>query len=182
MDSYSDLLKLTNETENSYWYKKSVLENTTLLYEGEVADKIYFIKKGALRLWNNDDGKDITFQFFFEGQIVASYESFHLGKPSIFTIETIENTDLLVLEKRKLEHLLAESPDLIYLMMNQLSERFIAYTEYFLSRIKESPEKRYISLLEKRPELVRRVPDHYIASFLGITLVSLSRIKKRIKS
>lgn len=163
MDSYSDLLKLTNETENSYWYKKSVPENTTLLYEGEVADKIYFIKKGALRLWNNDDGKDITFQFFFEGQIVASYESFHLGKPSIFTIETIENTDLLVLEKRKLEHLLA-------------------YTEYFLSRIKESPEKRYISLLEKRPELVRRVPDHYIASFLGITPVSLSRIKKRIKS
>ena len=66
--------------------------------------------------------------------------------------------------------------------MNQLSERFIAYTEYFLSRIKESPEKRYISLLEKRPELVRRVPDHYIASFLGITPVSLSRIKKRIKS
>ncbi|MFS0985515.1 Crp/Fnr family transcriptional regulator [Enterococcus durans] len=182
MDSYSDLLKLTNQTENSHWYKKSVPENTTLLYEGDVADKIYFIKKGALRLWNNDDGKDITFQFFFEGQIVASYESFHLGKPSIFTIETIENTDLLVLEKRKLEHLLAESPDLIYLMMNQLSERFIAYTEYFLSRIKESPEKRYISLLEKRPELVRRVPDHYIASFLGITPVSLSRIKKRIKS
>ncbi|WP_240731214.1 Crp/Fnr family transcriptional regulator [Enterococcus durans] len=108
MDSYSDLLKLTNQTENSYWYKKSVPENTTLLYEGDVADKIYFIKKGALRLWNNDDGKDITFQFFFEGQIVASYESFHLGKPSIFTIETIENTDLLVLEKRKLEHLLAE--------------------------------------------------------------------------
>lgn len=55
MDSYSDLLKLTNQTENSYWYKKSVPENTTLLYEGDVADKIYFIKKGALRLWNNDD-------------------------------------------------------------------------------------------------------------------------------
>ena len=71
MDSYSDLLKLTNQTENSYWYKKSVPENTTLLYEGDVADKIYFIKKGALRLWNNDDGKDITFQFFFEGQIAG---------------------------------------------------------------------------------------------------------------
>ncbi|MBM7711773.1 Crp/Fnr family transcriptional regulator [Enterococcus xiangfangensis] len=180
MTKFFDLLNLTREQEKNFWYKKTVSANTTLLYEGDVADKIYFIEKGALRLWNNDDGKDITFQFFFEGQIVASYESFHLEKPSIFSIEAIEDTELLILDKKKLKLLIKDSTDLIYFMMDQLSERFIAYTDYFLSRIKESPEKRYVSLLEKNPELVKRVADQYIASFLGITPVSLSRIKKRI--
>lgn len=179
MNNFAELIHLNNE---KYWYRKKVPADTTLLYEGDIADKLYFVEKGALRLWNNDDGRDITFQFFFENQFVASYESFHLQKPSIFSIETIENSDLLVLDKKNLELLLKESPDLLYFMMNQISERFIAYTEYFLSRIKESPENRYISLLKNNSELINRVPDYYIASFLGITPVSLSRIKKRISS
>ncbi|MBK8154779.1 MAG: Crp/Fnr family transcriptional regulator [Streptococcus sp.] len=182
MTDLADLLHLKNEINEEYWHQKSLPANTTLLYEGDIADKIYFIKKGALRLWNNDDGKDITFQLFFENQFVSSYESFHLQKPSIFSIETIEDTELLVMEKTQFNHLLHDFPELNDFVMNQISERFIAYTEYFLSRIKESPEKRYLSLTVNNPELVKRVPNHYIASFLGITPVSLSRIKKRISS
>lgn len=181
METYYELLHLTNEKQENYWRKKTVSANTTLLYEGDVADKVYFVKKGALRLWNNDDGKDITFQFFFEGQLVSSYESFYLGKPSMFSIETMEDSELLILDKANLDLLLKQSTNITHLMMKQLSERFIAYTDYFLSRIKETPEKRYISLVEKNPELVTRVQDRHIASFLGITPVSLSRIKKRIK-
>lgn len=176
-----DIINLINDKEKNAWDQKSFPANTTLLLEGDVADKIYFIEKGAIRLWNNDDGREITFQFFFEGQVVSSYESFHLKKPSMFSIETIEKTDVLVLEKAKLDHLLNDSPALMKMMMDQLSERFIVYTEYFLSRIKESPEKRYRSLLEKNNELIERVPAQYLASFLGITPVSLSRIKNRIK-
>lgn len=182
MPDLIDLLHLKNEKNKAYWHQKSLPENTTLLYEGNIANKIYFVEKGALRLWNNDDGKDITFQFFFENQFVASYESFHFEKPSIFSIETIEDTDLLILEKNQFERILNDYPELNRFMMDHISERFIAYTEYFLSRIKESPEKRYRSLMNNKPELMQRVPDYYIASFLGITPVSLSRIKKRISS
>lgn len=178
MTDLVDLLKLKSDQEQEYWYQRSVPANTTLLYEGDIADKVYFVKRGALRLWNNDDGKDITLQFFFEGQIVTSYESFYLQKPSMLSIETIEDTEVLVLDNEKLALLMNESPDLLYFIIDQLSKRFIAYTEYFLSRIKNSPEKRYLSLVKENTELVRRVPDHYIASFLGITPVSLSRIKK----
>ncbi|AEJ23593.1 Crp/Fnr family transcriptional regulator [Weissella koreensis KACC 15510] len=181
MNNLMDIINSINDKEKNYWYKKSFAANKTLLFEGDIADKIYFIEKGAIRLWNNDDGKEITFQFFFEGQVVSSYESFYLKNPSVFSIETIEETDVLVLEKEKLDILLIDSPDLLKIMMNQLSERFIVYTEYFLSRIKESPEERYLSLLEKNSELIKRVPAQYIASFLGITPVSLSRIKNRIK-
>ncbi|QIL50326.1 Crp/Fnr family transcriptional regulator [Weissella coleopterorum] len=176
-----NIINLINYKGKNDWDKKSFSANTTLLLEGDIADKIYFIEKGAIRLWNNDDGREITFQFFFEGQVVSSYESFHLKKTSVFSIETIEDTDVLILEKAKLDNLLSDSPDLRKMMIDQLSERLIAYTEYFLSRIKESPEKRYRSLLEKNNELIQRVPAQYIASFLGITPVSLSRIKKRIK-
>lgn len=143
------LLNLTSDKQANYWYNKTISANTTLLYEGDIADKVYFVKKGALRLWNNDDGKDITFQFFFKGQVVSSYESFYLGKPSIFSIETIEDNELLVMDKVNYDYLLNSSIELTYFMINQLSERFIAYTEYFLSRIKEPPEKRYRSLIEK---------------------------------
>lgn len=175
-----DLLNLKKEINEKYWHQQSLPSKTTLLYEGDIADKIYFVEKGALRLWNNDDGKDITFQFFFENQFVTSYESFHLQKTSIFSIDTIEDTDLLILEKNQFERILNDYPELNRFMMDHISERFIAYTEYFLSRIKESPEKRYRSLMNNNPELMQRVPDYYIASFLGITPVSLSRIKKRI--
>ncbi len=180
IDSFVDLL-IKYVIAKTDWGQKTIPAHTTLLYEGDVADNLYFIHSGALRLWHNDDGKDITFQFFFENQIVASYESCNLEKPSLFSIEAIEDTELLLLKKATLETFLQNNPALMRVVMNQLSERFIAYTEYFLSRIKESPEKRYISLKEHDPQLIKRVPDHYIASFLGITPVSLSRIKTRIK-
>lgn len=68
---------------------------TTLLSEDNVAKYIYFIEKGALRLWFNKDGKDITFQFFFEGQAVASIESFFNKTPSLFSLESIEQAEVM---------------------------------------------------------------------------------------
>ncbi|RZI47915.1 Crp/Fnr family transcriptional regulator [Lactococcus kimchii] len=163
------------------WSKKVVPSKTTLLYEGDLSNKVYYIKKGALRMWNNDDGKDITFQFFFESQIVSSYESFYLNIPSKFSIESIEPTELLIIDKQQVYQLLNDYPEMNNYFIEQLSMRLITYTDYFLSRIKESPEKRYLSLLTQNSDLINRVPDYYIASFLGITPVSLSRIKKRIE-
>ena len=63
---------------------------TILLHEDEVSQNIYFIRKGCLRVWFNNDGKDISFQFFFEGQAVSSFESFLGRKPSMFSIESLE--------------------------------------------------------------------------------------------
>jgi hypothetical protein len=72
-----------------------VLAKTILLREGEIARQAYYIQKGCLRLWFNDNGKDITFQFFFEGQGVSSMESFRTGRPSLFNLETLEPCSLL---------------------------------------------------------------------------------------
>lgn len=135
-----------------------------------------------MRLWFNDDGKDITFQFFVEQQGVSSFESFHNNEPSLFNLETIEFSHLMVIKKEDYKKLLDRFPDLKEYSIQMLQERFVFYTKLFLSRIKNSPQERYMELCSLNPAILNRVPNHYIASYLGITPVSLSRIRKRISN
>ena len=160
---------------------RDVAAKTTLLYEGDISQYIYFVERGALRLWNNDDGRDITMQFFFEGQHVASFESFYLNTPSRFAIECIEDSRVVMLSKADLNLLIERFPAINNYMTEFACRRLIDYMNFFLSRIKESPEQRYCELLQSNPDLLERVPHHYIASYLGITSVSLSRIRNRLK-
>lgn len=161
--------------------EKNIPSKTTLLLEGDVASHVYFINKGALRLWNNDNGRDITVQFFFENQVVSSFESFYLCKESHFSIESIEDSCITILSKESLDILIDKFPRINQYITNIVCNRFIDYTNFFLSRIKDSPEKRYYDLINNNPTLIQRVPHHFIASYLGITPVSLSRIRTRTK-
>lgn len=169
------------ENIHDLFIEKEVPSKTTLLLEGDISDKIYFINQGVLRLWNNCNGKDVTFQFFFENQIVSSFESFYLEKPSNFSIESIEETSITVLDKKNLDLLKLKYPSLNTYITHHICERFVDYTNFFLSQIKESPEERYKNLLRDNPKIIERIPNYYIASNLGITPVSLSRIRKRLK-
>jgi CRP-like cAMP-binding protein len=159
--------------------EKEITSKTVLLHEGEIANNIYLIKKGCLREWFNKDGKDITFQFFFEGQPVASIDSFMNQKPSLFTIESIEPTTVLSIGKADFEKLLIAYPEFKNGFQDFIFQRFRVYGQLFLSRIKDTPQERYTDLIKNHPEIIKRVPQHYIASFLGITPISLSRIRNR---
>ena len=152
---------------------------TILLQEGEIAKKIFFVKEGCMRIWFNNQGKDLTFQFFFEGQGVSSIESFRTNEPSLFTIETIEPCVIYTLSKKNYKEIIAQSPQVKENMEDQIFQRLVFYQKLFLSRIKDKPEKRYQELIKDHPEILKRVPQQYIASYLGITAVSLSRIRKR---
>jgi len=161
------------------FFEKEIASKTILLNEGEVSKNLYFIKKGCLRLWFNNDGKDITLQFFFEGQAVASIDSFLGSQPSMFTIESIEPSSIISISKDSFEQLLSYYPDLKEGLQEMTYKRFRDYTLLFLSRIKDNPRKLYEDLLKNHPEIIKRVPQHYIASYLGITSISLSRIRNR---
>lgn len=152
---------------------------TTLLEAGEIAQNLYFIKQGCIRLWFNQDGKDITFQFFFEGQGIASIESFIQETPSLFSLETIESTVVWKYSKADIFQIVEDFPELKDKLHKLIVSRLINYTHLFLSRIKDTPQERYENLLKEHPEIIKRVPQHYIASYLGITPVSLSRIRNR---
>ncbi|WP_353718950.1 Crp/Fnr family transcriptional regulator [Dyadobacter sp. 676] len=159
--------------------REEIPAKTVLLGEGEIARKVYFIEKGCLRLSFNKDGKDITFQFFFEGEGVSSAESFRYNQPSLYAIESLEPCVVHTLTKKDYFGIMEASPLIREALEEQTLQRLLYVEKLFLSRIKNSPEERYRELLEQRPEILQRVPQHYIASFLGVTSVSLSRIRNR---
>ncbi len=162
-----------------FFTEMQVPARTILLREGEVSRQAYYIREGCARLWFNDNGKDITFQFFFENQGVSSIESFRTGRPSLFNLETIEACTLLVITKSDFLKMLAEKPGFKELVEENIYQRLEHYFALFLSRIRDTPQQRYLRLLHEHPEIIQRVPQHFIASYLGITPVSLSRIRRR---
>jgi len=151
-----------------------------LLNEGEIADKVFIVKKGCLRSFFYKDGKDITLQFFFENDGVASAESFFENKPSKCYIETIEKTMILEFSKKHFNMLLEKFPELKNMIFIGMQKRLFQYMDYMRSYIQDKPIERYLYLMNNRPEIIQRVPQHYIASYLGITSVSLSRIRNKI--
>jgi CRP-like cAMP-binding protein len=159
--------------------EREIASKTILLHEGEISNHAHFIKKGCLRQWFNKDGKDITFQFFFEGQAVASIDSFINNKPSLFTIESIEPSAIFSISKDQFELLNRIYPEFKEGIQELMFQRFKNYSHLFLSRIKDTPRERYDDLIKNHPEIIKRVPQHYIASYLGITPISLSRIRNR---
>jgi CRP-like cAMP-binding protein len=162
-----------------FFKREEIAAKTVLLSEGQVSKRAFYIERGCLRSGFNHEGKDITFQFFFEGEGVSSIESFRSNQPSLFTIESIEPCVIHSISKKDFQTMLDTSPAIRQQMEEQIFQRLIFYQKLFLSRIRDNPEKRYLELVENHAQILQRVPQHYIASFLGITSVSLSRIRNR---
>lgn len=173
-------MQLSEWKELSYLFKPlEVPARTMLLEEGYVSRAMFFIEKGCLRTWINNDGKEITTQFFFEGDAVSSIESFRTNKPSLYSIETIEPCQLQTISQEDFQAALENLPGLKKKLEDRLFRRLFQAQEILYSFIKNNPQKRYEELVARYPHLVQRVPQHYIASYLGITSVSLSRIRNR---
>ena len=107
-----------------------------MLEEGKVADKLYLIRKGCLRLFFYDEGKDITFQFFFEGDVVASFDSLYKQQPSLFSLESIEPTEVTLITREDFYSLVDQDALIRKEYEEKLIERFHVYQQLFLSRIK----------------------------------------------
>ena len=175
---------------NSYWetylpFQKrlEVAAKSVLLDEGKVSQNYIFIEKGCVRLFFNKNGDDKTVQFFFENEGLTSFDSFVNHTPSVFTIETIEPSVIYLLPRQYVIQLmedLASEPDFVRLILQITGIRQTHYMNEFVSFIRDTPEERYLKLLSERPHIIRRVPQHYIASYLGVSTVHLSRIKSKL--
>lgn len=185
-DQFRNKFPITDEKWNEYvgyFNRIEVPAKTTLLGEGEVSKKLYIIEKGCIRVWFNHNGKDLTSQFFFENQSVSSIESFMKKFPSPVFIETIEPSVLWWIHKEHVDTIIEEIkeiPELRDRLINMLFQRTFDYMKHFFSFLKDSPAQRYLSLIEEKPQIVQRVPQHYIASYLGVSTVHLSRIKSKL--
>jgi len=175
---------------NAYWDKYHGFQErlelpakSVLLEEGKVSQNYIFIEKGCVRTFFNNNGNDKTVQFFFENEGLTSLESFTTNAPSLFTIETIEPSIVYLLPKKYVTQLmdeLAAEPGFAQLILQASGSRITHYINEFVSFIRDTPQQRYLNLLSHRPHIIQRVPQHYIASYLGVTSVHLSRIKSKI--
>jgi CRP-like cAMP-binding protein len=152
---------------------------TVLVKEGAVARKLFYIEKGCCRAWFNSDGKDVTFQFIFEDQFASSFETIISKAPSWYSVETLEPVVAYSVGVDDFKQRMASHPHIREFYHKYVETRLLFYQGLFVSYIKDNPEQRYKELLRLHPEIVQRIPQHYIASYLGITSVSLSRIRNR---
>lgn len=175
---------------NAYWerylpFQKrlDVPAKTKLLDEGATSQHAIYIEKGCLRTYFNNNGEEKTVQFFFEGEGLSALDSFVNNSPSPFTIETIEPAIVYLLPRKYVLQLLDElthEPDFLMMFMKITAGRLTHYSGEFISFIRDTPEQRYRHLLEERPHIIQRVSQHYIASYLGVSSVHLSRIKSKL--
>ena len=172
---------MTNEWDSfkHLFKRREVPAKTVLLEEGKISRSMFIIEKGCLRTWVNNNGREITTQFFFEGDKVSSIESFRTNQPSLYNIESIEPSVLQTISQKDFQNVLENSPEMQKEMQEHLFPRLIQRQKLFFSFLKNTAQQRYEELRQKHPEIIQRVPQHYIASYLGITSVSLSRIRNR---
>lgn len=173
-----------NETEQDFIKENipivSCKKNQLLLSEGEISTEFYFILSGGIRLYYNVGIEEKTAFFYFENMFVSSYESFTKKTPSNHNLQAIENTTVAVVSFEMAYKLLELFPKFEFLARIMMEEELVVYQDIVSSFITLSAEQRYSKLLEKKSPLIQRIPQYQLATFLGVTPETLSRIRKRM--
>jgi CRP/FNR family transcriptional regulator, anaerobic regulatory protein len=179
----SQFISLNPDEQQHFISKLQVREykrRELILREGQVCRYSYFINYGSLRYFYNVDGQENTAQFFFENGWYTDYESFLSGKPSKQNIETLEKSQMLLLSAQDMQQLYLDIPKFERFGRIMAENAFLGVRKRAEMLENQTAEERYLSLMKDRPKVFERVPQHYIASYLGIKPPSLSRIRKRI--
>lgn len=156
-------------------------KNELIETKNHVFDILGYIISGAARTYYvNNKGEEISYLLQVNGDVIGDFASYITGEKSEAKIETLLKTEVLYFEKSKLETLIQKDvfwlgfakqlSDLAFLSAKQRLDELYFYT----------PEQRYLNLINKSPEIIQKIPQKYISSYLGITPQSLSRIRKRI--
>lgn len=144
---------------------------------GHTCKTIYFVEKGIARIYYLKDGTDITESFEFEQAFVARAESLFSGRPSQKAIQAIADCTLIAIDAHSLFSLFDAFPELERLFRKIIEQAYVNTVNRVESLQFYTAEERYHALLKLNPDVLKRVPLKYIASYLGITQVSLSRIR-----
>ena len=155
----------------------TVKKNIDLQPIGHTCKTIYFINKGIARIYYFIDGNDITESFAFENNIIARVESLFTGKPSRKAIQILEDAEIIAINSTKLFNLYDKYPEIERLFRLIFESAYVGTVDRIEGIQFHSAEERYNALMKEAPDVIKRVPLKYIASYLGITQVSLSRIR-----
>jgi CRP-like cAMP-binding protein len=183
LNYFSRIMSLTDEeaaaiaeTMNIQHYKKG----TVLLKEGQVSMEAYFVLEGCVRQYYLVDGEEKTNNFFTEEQWVISITSMTQKVPSGHFMECCLDSTLVVGNREKEEYLYKRFPKLESVSRKVMEKVFAEQQEIMASYSTDTPEQRYLKLMKSRPDLLQKIPQYHIASYIGVKPESLSRIRKRI--
>ncbi len=186
----NDLIKFLNQriplSEEEFNYLKTEVEilnvrkNQILLSEGLVSSEFYFVIQGCLRLYYTSDSEEKTAYFYTENMFASSYESFNKRIPAKHAIAAVEDSILTVFKYEQVERFLSFSPRFEILARIVMEEELAACQSIISSFVTQNAEMRYLSLLRDERKLTERIPQYQIATYLGVSPETLSRIRKRI--
>ena len=160
---------------------KQVKKKQFLLHEGSICKYMAFIAKGAMRQYLTDEkGTEQIVRFGIEGWWMSDRESFVSLTPSKYTIDAVEDCDLLVTTYEKITRLKARSP--LFVKLGQILDEksYIASQRRIEATISYTAEEKFLYLMENNPEFLPRFPQNMLASYLGLTPETLSRVRKQL--
>ena len=159
--------------------QKHLLKNDMLIEEGQICRHLYFLEKGCIRGFYNIDGKDVSQWFGFENDFVTSFSSFITRKPAREFIQLVEDASLWCISREQLDELLLQYPALERSVRQVYEQYYIRLEERYSNAHFKTATERYNDLLLFSPHILTRMPLGYIASYLGISAETLSRIRKK---
>lgn len=156
-----------------------LLKNEYLLTEGKTCKHLYFLCQGAARGYYTLDGKEITYWFGFENDFITSFHSFITGEPAVENIQLLEGSILLSITKETLNGLLNRYREIERVVRIAYEKYYIRLEERFVNAQFKTAAERYEKLLRETPHILERVPLGQVASYLGISQETLSRVRSR---
>lgn len=184
LKNVSRFIQLTEE-EKAYFMsvlkEKQLKKRQYLVQEGDITRFTYFVNEGCLRSYFIDPkGVEHNIQFAIEDWWTGDMNSFLTQTPARLNIEALEDSSLFCLEKSMHDELFLKVPKFERFFRNLLQGAFVSFQERLLSNLSETAEERYIKFRNKYPVMYTRIPQKHVASFLGITPESLSRVRKQL--
>jgi CRP-like cAMP-binding protein len=179
ISKYVNLSDVELEDFTNKFKSKVVKKNNYLLRQGAICKDLVFVQKGCLRLYYLKDDIEVSVWFAFQHSSAIEIYSFISENPSNYFLQAIEDSEVLYLPKTELNKLYQYQPKMQEMMRNFWEDVILNLINRFTALQKDSAEKRYLDLLNK-PAYLETIPQKYLASFIGVTPTSLSRIRKQI--
>lgn len=175
------LTEAEQEIITSYLTPKKLRKKQYLLQEGDVCKYIAFVEKGALRAYSVDENDtERIIQFALEGWLISDLYSFLTGEPATYNIDALEDSELVLISQSANDELLKSVPKYETFTRLNITGAYLAMQKRLTSIISASLEERYTEFHALYPDIVQRVPQHMIASYMGLTPETLSRIRRKI--
>ncbi|MBF9255028.1 Crp/Fnr family transcriptional regulator [Pontibacter sp. 172403-2] len=181
---FNEKVPLTSEEQEQikeYLTPKKLRKRQYILQEGDVCKAISFVEKGALRAYTVDENSnEHIIQFAIEGWTISDLFSFLTAEPATYNIDALEDAELLLITRTAHEELLRTQPKYEKYIRLLITGAYIALQRRLTSNISLPADERYTRFTETYPDIAQRVPQHMIASYIGLTPETLSRVRKKM--